>query len=1010
MMAQRTVTGSVADEQGEPLIGASVLVKGTNTGTTTDIAGAYSVTVPEGSNTLVVSYTGFQTQEIELGASNAYDVVLVEGSQLSEVVVTGYGTQTRRKLTSNIASTGEESFENVSVQNFEAALQGRMPGVVISNNAGTLGSQAQIRVRGVGSINASNQPLFVVDGMILNDDYDAGAALGGPGTNPLIGINPNDIESVEVLKDAAAQAIYGSRGANGVVIITTKSGSYNARPRTNINYYAGWNEPTEQFDLLTGPEYAQYWNQQGEGFVRSVLGEDPQNWYDPDYQENVIAPIFGAPQLYENPEEEPNTDWLDAVSQRGFVQEMSASVSGGSRSTKYYMGATYRDEDGWIKTTNLKRYSFRANIEQMISDKFMAGIQINPSRTENTRQNEDNNVASPQTYSVLAFPNVEPRDENGNIIALPQTSIGSSVFPGQPVGNLEGQDISLVVNQVIATGYLEYRPFSFLKFRTELGGQYTNYEDNIKQASFTTDGFGVGGAADALSRTLTSFNWTAFGTYNQLFGRSELDATLGVTLTRDRTNAFSVFGQTFADDRLKTLNSAAEIIGGGGFGTDVTFEGYFLRANYFFDSKYLLSASLRVDGSSRFGADNRYGIFPAVSAGWVLSEEPWMEGNFFDFLKLRASWGISGNAAIGNFDARGLIAFGNDYNMIPGYQFSQLENNELEWEKSETIDFGLDFEFLDNRVRGSLAYYTRYTRDLLLNTPLPFTIGFTTPSIAQNIGEIRNQGFEFTLDVDVIKTQNVLWTIGVNGATLDNEVTRLVDNNNDGEPDDIVEGQSLVRVGETIGSWYLVDYLGVDPETGTALFASPNEETGEIDTLSNQTPSGARQVFGSPIPQFSGGFNTRLEVANFDISALFVFATGFQLYRSEGRFYERNGGSFWNQTRNQLNAWTPDNPNTDVPEARLFTNNGNQHSTRYLSDADFLRLRNLQIGYTFKNIGKNRNSIRIFASGQNLLLWTKFDGLDPEASGQTATGFRQGDLFFSRPQTRSYTFGVNLFL
>jgi TonB-dependent starch-binding outer membrane protein SusC len=982
-MSQRTVMGTVTDINGEPLIGANVVIKGTTTGTTTDFDGKYSLSgVPQDGAVLVISYTGFSTQELAVGASNVIDVSLAEDAALlGEVVVVGYGTQSRRNLTSSIASVDSRAFENVSVQGFEQALQGRMPGVVINGNAGTLGAQQSIRVRGVGSINANNQPLFVVDGMILNSDVDGALVLGGPGTNPLMGLNPNDIESIDVLKDAASAAIYGSRGSNGVVVITTKSGKYNQKPSVSLNYYAGTSSPTRQYDLMTGPEYARVWNYGSEvrGFNRT---DHPGQFYDVDAQ--------------------PTANWLDLVSQNGFVQETSASVSGGTQSTKYYLGATYRDEDGWIKTTNLKRYSFRLNLEQQINDKLTAGLQLNPSRTINTRQNEDNNVSSPQTFSVLFFPNVDPFDENGNTRGgIVRTDLGFASFAGTPLANLEGQDITLGINQVLANAYAEYRILPNLKLRSELGSQLGQYEDLYKAASYTTDGFGAGGVGQASLQSVYNWSWQTTANYANEVGRSRYDVTLGYTMNREQVTTFNVAGNTFASDALKTLNSAAEITSGGGTATDVTFLGYLGRLNYSFDDKYLLSASMRIDGSSRFGVNNRFGYFPAVSAGWIISEEDFFGNNTnIDFLKLRGSWGISGNAGIGNFDSRGLVGFGNDYNMLPGFMFTRLENADLEWEKNTTVDVALEFGILNNRISGSLGYYNRLTTDLLLDVPIPQTTGIVNAVITQNAGEMVNRGFEFMLDFNILNGP-FQWNLGFNGATVDNEVLKLVDNNMDGEDDDIFIGQSLIRTGESVGSWYLVEYAGVNPENGDARFRNLDGEESSAYSLDD------RIVAGTYIPKISGGITSNMAFMGFDFSMLWQFASGHQLYRNEGRFLETQLASVFNQDRSQLDHWRPDNTDTDVPEARRASN-GNQHSTRYLSDADFIRLKNVQLGYTFKNLGMNNTNVRLFVAGQNLLTFTDFDGLDPEASGQDASGVVAGNLFFSRPQSKQVTFGVNV--
>ena len=981
-LQSQSVSGTVTDSDGEPLIGASVLVKGTTTGTVTDIDGKFDISIPANAEMLSISYTGFKTTDVPLTGQTSYQITLEESSaQLEQVVVTGYGSQTRRRLTTSIASVGTEAFENVPITNFENALQGRLPGVTINSNSGTLGSQTSVRVRGIGSINSDNQPLYVVDGVIMEANIE-GFQLGGPGTNPLVNINPADIESIDVLKDAASAAIYGSRGSNGVVIITTKSGSFNQKARVAVNHYTGFTEPTEQYDLLSGPEYAEFWNQ---AFLAG--GGDPE-----------------SADLYADPASEPDADWLGQVTRTGTINETSANVSGGTNTLSYFIGGTYRDENGWVESTNLKRYSLRLNLEQKIGDKWRVGLNLNPTRTVNNRQNEDNNVASPQTYAALAFPNLDPFDENGNTRGgILRTSTGRAQFAGSPLINIEGQNVSLTTNQLIAKTFVSFQPIEGLTLKTEFGSQFLSLTDFTKASSVTTDGFGSGGTASAQYQEVLNYTWESTASYLLDFGNSTLDLLAGISLQNNRQRTLNVNGNTFADDRLLTLNSAAEITGGGGFNTQYRFVGYLVRAGYSLNDKLFINASARLDGSSRFGSDNLYGLFPAISAGYDFSDD--IGGTLFNQLKLRASYGLTGNAGIGNFDSRGLVSFGNDYAGVPGFLLSQLPNDELTWETAATFDVAVDFSLANGRINGSVGYFNKTSSDLLLDVPQPNTIGVgtttTQASLTLNAGEIENTGIEFSLDLTLIDKPDFIWRWNFNGATLNNEVKELVDNNGDGEADDILDGRSIVRVGEAIGSFFLIEYAGVDPENGDALFV--NEE----GATSNIYPGGdARFIAGNPIPDFSGGFGSDIKFKNLDFSFFFQAALGHQLYLNEGRFVRNNLAATWNQTRDQLNAWRPDNRDTDIPEARR-RQNGGQHSTRYLSDADFLRLRTVQLGYTFNNINKSGGSVRVYVSGANLLTFTDFAGLDPEASGQDVNGFRQGDIFFSRPQSRAVTFGVN---
>ena len=982
VLSAQTITGTVKDSEGTPLIGASILVAGTTTGVVTDLDGMFTLNVPANSENLIITYTGFANQTIPLTGATNYEITLQEDSQtLDAVVVTGYGTKSRRRLTTSIASIGADELAGQPVTSFTDALQGRLSGVNINANAGTLGAQTSILVRGVGSINGSTQPLYVVDGVIIDASLE-GNALGGPGTSPLNNINPADIESIDVLKDAASAAIYGSRGANGVILITTKGGNYNQEAQFTLNQTAGISDPTNQYDLLSGPEYARFWNQ---AILNSGADET-------------------SPEFYQDPDNEPDAQWIDRVTRTGSFSETSASVSGGSSDLRYFMSAAYRDEKGWTLGTELQRYAFNMNIEKRFGDRFNLGISLKPTRTVNTRQNEDNNVASPQTFGALAFPNVDPFDENGETRGgFLRTSTGRVVFAGSPLINIEGQDITLTTTQIISNAFASYRIIDGLSFRTQFGVQLLDLKDQARAGALTTDGFGSGGTASAQNQE--SINYTFTNTLNYQFdaGEGAFDFLLGTEAQRRSLNTFNVNGNTFADDRLPTLNSAAEITGGGGIFTESNFLGYFFQANYLMGD-LTVQGSVRYDGSSRFGADNRFGWFPSASAAYDFSGL--VDNPNVNQLKLRAGYGITGNAEIGNFASRGLVQFGNDYNGLPGFGLNSLGNTQLTWEESASFDVAVDFQ-LFSRLTGSVGYFNRTSSDLLFSVPIPLTTGVgagagALPTLTQNAGAIVNKGIEFQLTYGIISKPDFQWNFSVNGYTLDNEVTELVDNDGDGEADDIVVFRHLIRVGQPIGSWFMTEYAGVDPDNGDALFFNAE---GEATNAFQQ--GDARRILGNSLPTFQGGFGTDLRAGGFDARLFFQFSTGFSNYLNEGRFISNNLGSVWNQRRDQLNAWTEDNRDTDVPQARL-SNNGGQHSSRYLSKADFLRLRNVQIGYTFDNLGGSASSLRLYLSGQNLLTFTGFDGLDPEVSGQDADSWRRGDIFFSRPTSRLVSFGLNL--
>ena len=970
LYAQRIVTGTVFDEEGAAMPGVIIRVEGSATGAVSDLHGHFLLALTGRPPIyLTTSHLGYEAKKILLGEEENLEIRLNPvSSRLDEVVVTGFGSQSRRRLTSAIVSADEKVFEGIPASTIDDALQGRLPGVVFSRGSGALGSAVSIRVRGVASINAGNQPLIVIDGLIF--EGMSGFGLGSSGTNPLLNLNPNDIESIEVLKEGAASAIYGSRGSNGVILINTKRGKLNTSSRVNISYYAGFAEPTTAFDLLNGREYA------------VLLNEAARN--------------AGLTERLDE-ENQPSTDWFDLITRRAFQQEVSAGVSGGSNTTQYYFGGSYRDEDGYYLDTDLKRYSFRANIDQMISERVRAGLSLNPSLTIMDRASEGRSFHAPNSL-MSTPPIVEPYDENGELVSpliVPPLNLPFS----NPLVNLLESDISLTTAQVLLSTYLDYRPWHFLNLRAELGAEYTQNEDLIKYSSRTFYGMGVNGSGRAASRYVLNYNATALATYENSFsGQHAFDLTLGANLTRRRIHVQDVSGINFADDRLLFLGAATTITDGFSGRTDAAFTGFFARANYALANRYLLTLSGRYDGSSRFGSGKRYGFFPAVSAGWILSEEDFFPGEAINFLKLSASIGQSGNGNLLDFASLGVVDI-QSYAGDPGFVLDQLENRDLSWEKTTQINGGVDFGLWNNRVSGSLGYFVKNTSDLLLEVPLPGTTGIS--SSFQNTGRVRNQGFEYALSADLL-TGPFRWNLSVNGATLRNEVLELPDNDRNGEEDDILRFLWLFRSGEPMASWYLPRYAGVDPQNGDALFYTP-----EGGTVPVNPPSSGRAVVGNSIPTSTGGFSNTFGFKGFDLSAFFQFASGHSLYRDEGDFLEINMTRIFNQLRTQLDAWTPENTETEVPQARLDNPNGLGPSTRYLDKAGYLRLKNLQFGYTFKKLGKQDGNLRLYASAQNLLTFTDYAGLDPEANNVDASASTGGAPFFSSPQSRIFILGLN---
>ena len=999
--AQSTVTGVVTEaESGEPLAGVTVVVQGTTVGASTDIDGRYEISVPEDRNVLEFTFVGFEAVEEEIDGRTEVNVTLGEDLQLlDDVVVTGYGTLSRRQVTSSIGQVSASDFEDVSLSSADEALQGRVSGVQFTSNTGVVGGASTIRIRGASSITASTTPLVVIDGTPVTNPTTGGSASVGQGLgantglNPLVNLNPNDIESYEVLKDAAASAIYGSRGSNGVILITTKQGRADQQ-QVNIRTSAGFVEETNRYEMMNGQEFTNIWNDAGVNFFEDngigglfgVSNEDA--WFD----SGINSAVFGADfSLDPDPENIESTDWMDAVTQRGYMQETSASVSGGTENTRYYISGNYKWEEGYIRKNEMNRYSMRLRVDHDLSDRVQVGLNLNPSRSDNFRVYSSNAVAAPYTFSALYYPNVPMRDDEGalNFSVAPNANVA---FSGQPVGNIEGIDVESNITQVLGSSYARFNLSENLVFNTEFAFDLFQIQEQIARADYTTDG-SPSGLTTSSNDQYRNFSFTNTLEYQNTFGDHDVNALAGITMEETKNVSFSATGQGFPNPQLVNLNSAADITGATGSGTSYTFQGYLSRINYTFQDRYIFSLTGRVDGSSRFSDENQYGFFPALSAGWIISDEDFYTSNTVDFLKARASVGQTGNANIGNFPTLGLVGFGTDYDGVPGGRIDQLENPDLQWEKTTQFDGALEFGIFDSRLRGSVGYYIKDTDDLLLDVPVSGVNGFT--SVTDNIGEVRNKGWEFDLSADIFQGE-FNWTSSFNISTVDNEVLTLVDG------EDQIFGQNMLREGEPIGQFYMVRYAGVNPENGNAQWLDLDGEVTESYSTAN------RVTTGNPFPEFFGGFTNNFAYGGFDATIFFQYSYGNDLYRADGTFTDTNMNSLFNQSTRQNDYWTPDNTDAANPRPILFTDNGSQPSTRYLEDASYLRLKQLTVGYTLPADLTGDTSIRLYAQGQNLLTVTssEFNGSDPEAA--SGGNIQSTDVFFQNPQPRTVMMGANI--
>lgn len=971
---ERRVTGRVTDAgNGEALPGATVLVKGTTRGTQTDAQGNYSLMVPAEDNTLVFSFLGTTTQEINIGNRTQINVGLSNDARsLNEVVVVGYGTQQARDVKGSISTIKAADLNNVPVQSFEQALVGRAPGVQITQSSGKLGAGVQIRVRGAASISAGNDPLYVIDGIPITSQ-DAGTTTTEP-YSPLADIDPNDIESIDILKDASASAIYGSRASNGVVLITTKRGRA-GRTNVNVGYFTGISNPTKLRQFLNRDQYIELFSE-----AATNVGLVPADEFD------------GAGIDIKSTTDER---WSEQAFRQGSINQLNFNLSGGNEKTRFYLSGSTNKQIGMIKANDFGRNNIRLNLDHTVNDRLSFGANFSIARTLNNKTPDDNAFSNP--VQLNALPPLQPAFDpaTGELnrrtlyynALIEVTDAFNRATSYRSFGNLNGT-IKLIKG---------------LNFRTEFGYDLLNLQEEIYRTRRTEDGSPTG---YGYQNQLRNLNWTTNNVFNYAnnFGEHAIDALAGITYQENNIQSVNTEGRGFPNDQFTKLASAARITDGNSNETGYSILSYIARVNYRFRDRYLLGVSGRVDGSSRFGADNRYGVFPSVSAGWIINEEDFLRSNnTISLLKLRVSYGLTGNSEIANFASRGLYS-AVFYADQAGIQPTQLANPNLGWETSAQFDVGLEFGFLRNRINGQIDFYNKDTRDLLLNRPIPGISGFT--SIAQNVGSLRNRGVEFSI-TSQNTTRALRWSTNFNISVNRNKVTQL--NGQPIEPGSRFLGR--VAVGEPLGYFFGKKFLGADPQNGDALYEGADGKP------TNDYAAAPNLNVGNPNPDFIAGLTNNFSYKGFDLSFLFQGVFGNDLYNVAGFYQSVNGDYFDNQTVDQLNRWRQAGDVTMIPQARLYEGNGAGVSSRWVQDGTFVRLKTAQLGYAIPTTLLRKismQSARVYVSGLNLLTFTKYTGYDPEVNTQYSSTTSQnanvtlGHDFYTPPQQRTITFGLNI--
>ena len=975
IFAQRTVSGKITDDLGEGLPGVNVVLKGTTTGTTTDIDGNYRLSVNDG-DVLVYSFVGFETQEINVGTRSVIDVTMGGATELQEVVVVGYGESTTKKLTGSIDQVDGKKFEQVPVPSFDNILQGNVAGLNVQSTSGMPGGATNVRLRGIGSINAGSAPLYVLDGVPIN----VGDLTRNQQTsNVLASLNPNDIANVTVLKDASAAAIYGSRAANGVIIITTKRGKP-GKTKFNLRVQQGYSERRDDpFDVMNSAEFTEYMREA----VTNTGG-------DPD--------VPGSSTYFPIRPDTVDTPWLDLAFQEGSLKSYELSASGGDENTRFFISGSYLDQEGIAVQTKLERFTSRFNVDHSANEKLTMGINLTISNAkQNGRYGGGTSFGDP-IYGGMYMSPLYPVYANAEQIASGADrgtgfNFNTPGFSNQ--NHVATQSLSSNEANTFRTSgkvYFKYDIIDGLTFNQSVGLDMIRITEDSWTSQNHPDGVNDGGFVTAVSTFNRDYVVTSTLNYNTSFNDvHNVSILLGNEFQSANRESINVTANNFPSDKLRTVNSGAENNSYGAFGTEWAIWGVFSRVNYNYDEKYFLDVSVRRDGSSRFGANNRFATFYSVGAGWNIADETFFNASFVDAFKLRGSYGTSGNQEIGNFDSRGLYQFG-AYNSQSAAFPSQLDNPDLTWEQSVQYDIGIDYALFQGRLSGSIDYYNKETSDMLLDVPISRTTGFTT--LTQNLGTMVNKGWEFTLNSTNLQMGDFSWNTDFNFSINDNEVTELPDGA------DVINGNTIQRVGERVNSWFLPVYAGVNPANGAPLWY---DEDGNIVTQYGQAD---RQIVGNPVANILSGMTNTLQYKGFSVSAFLFLSQGNDVYRSVSRFINSDGSRFGrNQSTEQLRRWQQPGDVTDVPIIkRGNTDGGNNASTRQVHDGSFIRLRNVTVAYNLpSNLASKAKmtSVRVYVQGQNLATWTKYPGLDPEVG----VG---GVDFGLYPQPRSYTVGIDI--
>ncbi|MBS1598157.1 MAG: TonB-dependent receptor [Bacteroidetes bacterium] len=980
LLAQNIISGKVTDSKdGSPLAGVTVRLKEGTTSVVTKEDGTFKIRASSRQSILVFTSIGFAPEEVSVGSKTVINISLsTEEKKLQEVVVVAYGSSDKKKVTGAIAKVAGKEFENVPIPSVDAMLQGKVAGLQSVASSGQPGGLQEIRIRGIGSINASSEPLYVIDGIPANT---GDVSHNTTTANALAGLNPNDVESVSVLKDASAASLYGSRAANGVILITTRKGRA-GKTKIGIDIQSGFSEPSYLNNLGRPLNKNQYTELTKEGLSNATGGDSATIAFYLD--------ALGANNGH-------NTDWIGLVTRQGITQQYNASASGGDARTTFYLSGGYYKQQAAVIASDFTRYSGDLNLRHKLNDKTSLSLSLNASHSIQTTPFQSANFRSPVLAAYYLRPYQYPYNADGSYNYDP--GLFEQIFNPMAIAHYDWS--RLETSKILGALSADYDIIKGLRFSTRIGIDYLSLEEPSYENPFFGDAVTTGGNMTNFYSRIFNWVWTNTLDYTRDIDKAgNLNADLKVGYEGQKSTEYDIQAIGNGVPQLTTLplpptSNPTQAIA---TGTDYSFASVFSNLQLNYKNRISVSGSLRRDGSSRFGVNNQYGTFWSVGAAWNIDKEDFFpETKYVSALKLRASYGTNGNANIGNYGWRSLYGFGVDYNKFPGSRPTQVGNNNLTWELNKPFDVGIELGLLKNRINVEVDYYIRQTTQLLQNVPLSLTSGFGT--YPANIGSLENRGLEVTLNTTPYMTKDFRWDLSVNFAFNKNKVTQL-DNNAD-----IVNLPYIIRKGEDVQSIYTFIWKGADAQTGAPVWykdGTKKETTSDVTQVDNA-------IIGSASPKGFGGLTTTFSYKGIALSGQFNYQYGNLLFNTWGFLSESDGAFFsLNQDKKEYDRrWQKAGDITDVPQYVAGNQTqSNTTSSRYFFKGDYIRLRNVSLSYTFpKSLMSplHIDNLTIYVRGTNLWTYT-FDKnitFDPE---QPINGANDLQVLMQK----TFSFGLNL--